>query len=287
VDLASEFRYRNPIVQKNTLLVSISQSGETADTIAAAKEGAASGAKLVSICNVMESSLSRISVGGSVYTHAGPEIGVASTKAFTTQITTLYLLALYLGQKRGALTTEQLSKLIRELIHLPGMMDKTLDTSKNISKLARIYERYSSFLYLGRGVNTAIAYEGALKLKEISYIHAEAYPGGEMKHGPIALISEDMPVVVVLGRNGVREKMLSNMEEVRSRGGIILAFDSGDRDEVVEELAEEVVRVPLNNEYLTTILLTLPLQLLAYHIADFKGTDVDQPRNLAKSVTVE
>ncbi len=287
VDLASEFRYRDPILCPNTLLISISQSGETADTIAATKEGVERGAKIISICNVIESSLARISTHGVMYTHAGPEIGVASTKAFTTQITVLYLLALFLGWKRGTLDQDRRKQLIADLIHLPGMMEKALETSRQLVSLARTYEKYSSFLYLGRGINTAIAYEGALKLKEISYIHAEAYPGGEMKHGPIALISEDMPVVALLSQDNVHEKMLSNMEEVRSRGGILLVFAAGEVDQTCREMAREVVQVPMSNTYLTTMLLTLPLQLLAYHIADFKGTDVDQPRNLAKSVTVE
>jgi glucosamine--fructose-6-phosphate aminotransferase (isomerizing) len=287
VDLASEFRYRDPIVGDDTILIGISQSGETADTIAAVREGAARGAKVISICNVIESSLARMSPDGVVYTHAGPEIGVASTKAFTTQIAVLYLLALYLGWKRGSLTVERRRQLLKDLVHLPGLMEESLDTSAKLSVLGRHYERYPSFLYLARGINTAIAYEGALKLKEISYIHAEAYPGGEMKHGPIALISEEMPVVVVLARDVVYDKMLGNMEEVRSRGGLLLVLAAGEVDSTVQEKANELIQVPMSNPYLTTILLTLPLQLLAYHIADFKGTDVDQPRNLAKSVTVE
>jgi glucosamine--fructose-6-phosphate aminotransferase (isomerizing) len=287
VDLASEFRYRDPIVGNDTLLISISQSGETADTIAATKEAAERGAMVVSICNVIESSLARISSHGVVYTHAGPEIGVASTKAFTTQITILYLLGVYIAQRRGTLDRQSQRQLIADLVRLPGLMDQAMKSSRQIKPIARKYEKYSSFLYLGRGINTAIAYEGALKLKEISYIHAEAYPGGEMKHGPIALISEEMPVVAVLARDAVYEKMLGNMEEVHSRGGMLLVVCAGDADPSVERMAEEVIRVPMSNEYLTTILLTLPLQLLAYHIADFKGTDVDQPRNLAKSVTVE
>jgi glucosamine--fructose-6-phosphate aminotransferase (isomerizing) len=287
VDLASEFRYRDPIVGENTLLVSISQSGETADTIAATREGAARGAMVVSICNVIESSLARLSSHGVIYTHAGPEIGVASTKAFTTQITTLYLLALYLAGKRHVLDPLRTRELIGDLMRLPHLMEEALGTSERLAALARVYEKYTSFLYLGRGINTPIAYEGALKLKEISYIHAEAYPGGEMKHGPIALISEQMPVVAILSRDTVYEKMISNMEEVRSRGGILLVFLAGGDDPTVREMAEEVIEVPMSNEYLTSILLTIPLQLLAYHIADFKGTDVDQPRNLAKSVTVE
>ncbi len=287
VDLASEFRYRDPIVGEDTILIGISQSGETADTIAAVREGAARGARVISICNVIESSLARMSTDGVVYTHAGPEIGVASTKAFTTQITVLYLLALFLGWKRGALTLERRQQFLADLVRLPRLMEESLDTSEGLSQLARRYDKYPSFLYLARGINTAIGYEGALKLKEISYIHAEAYPGGEMKHGPIALISEEMPVVVVLSRDGVYDKMLGNMEEVRSRGGLLLVVAAGEVDSTVQDKANELIRVPMSNPYLTTILLALPLQLLAYHIADFKGTDVDQPRNLAKSVTVE
>ncbi|MFH0824307.1 MAG: glutamine--fructose-6-phosphate transaminase (isomerizing) [Pseudomonadota bacterium] len=287
VDLASEFRYRDPIVNENTLIISISQSGETADTIAATKEAAERGGMVVAVCNVIESSLARISDRGVLYTHAGPEIGVASTKAFTTQITVLYLLGIYLGIKRGRVGQEDARSLIGDLVRLPGLMERSLETSGRIAGIARIYEGYPSFLFLGRGVNTAIAYEGALKLKEISYIHAEAYAGGEMKHGPIALISEQMPVVALLAKDRVYEKMLSNMEEVHTRSGILLVVLAGDEAPEASRLAEEMITVPGSNEFLTAILLTLPLQLLAYHIADFKGTDVDQPRNLAKSVTVE
>ncbi len=287
VDLASEFRYRDPIVGPDTLLVSISQSGETADTLAATREAAARGALVVPICNVIESSLARASSHGVIYTHAGPEIGVASTKAFTTQIVTLYLLALYLGGKRGRLGRDAIRRFIADLVHLPGLMEQTLEVSGALRGIASNYAKFTSFLYLGRGINMPMAYEGALKLKEISYIHAEAYPGGEMKHGPIALISEEMPVVAILVRDRVYEKMLGNMEEVRSRGGILLVVSAGDSNPEVAAMADEVIEVPMSNEYLTTVILALPLQLLAYHIADFKGTDVDQPRNLAKSVTVE
>jgi glutamine---fructose-6-phosphate transaminase (isomerizing) len=287
VDLASEFRYRDPIVSPDTLMIGVSQSGETADTIAAAKEGLSKGVRLISICNVVESSITRISTHGVIYTQAGPEIGVASTKAFTTQITIFYLLGLYLAWKRGVIDRDQRIKLIGDLVRLPELMERALETSVQLSSLAKKYERYSNFLYLGRGINTPIAYEGALKLKEISYIHAEAYPGGEMKHGPIALISDRMPVVAILSHDNVHEKMLSNMEEVRSRGGILLVFAAGEADYACREMAAELVQVPMSNPYLTTVLLTLPLQLLAYHIANYKGADVDQPRNLAKSVTVE
>ncbi len=287
VDLASEFRYRDPIVGDETLLISISQSGETADTMAATKEASARGAKVVAISNVIESSLARMSSHGVIYTHAGPEIGVASTKAFTTQITALYLFALFLAWKRGSITLDRRRELIADLVRLPGRMGEALETSATLKRMAAVYEKYTNFLYLGRGINTPIAYEGALKLKEISYIHAEAYPGGEMKHGPIALISDQMPVVALLAQDAVYDKMKGNMEEVRTRGGVLLAFLAGHEDGSLSRLAREVVRVPMSNPYLTTILLALPLQLLAYHIADFKGADVDQPRNLAKSVTVE
>jgi len=287
VDIGSEFRYRDPIVGPNTLLISISQSGETADTRAATYEGARKGAKTLAICNVIESSLARMAQHGVIYTQAGPEIGVASTKAFTTQITTLYLLAIYLGGRRGRLSREWRQELLDDLVRLPELTEKALLTSDQLRTLAARFQRYSSFLFLGRGINTPLAYEGALKLKEISYIHAEAYPGGEMKHGPIALISPEMPVVVVISRDRSYEKMLSNMEEVHSRGGLLIAFTNGDGDPRLHELAQEVIQVPVVNEYLTTILLTIPLQLFAYHVADLKGNDVDQPRNLAKSVTVE
>ncbi len=287
VDLASEFRYRDPLVAPDTLVVSISQSGETADTLAATREGAARGAKVVAICNVIESSLARASSHGVMYTHAGPEIGVASTKAFTTQIVMLYLLALFLASRRETLSVTDRKTLISDLIKLPGLMEESLLVSGRLAAMARKYERYTSFLYLGRGGNVPIAYEGALKLKEISYIHAEAYPGGEMKHGPIALISEQMPVVALVAKDRVYDKMLANMEEVRSRGGILIVVAAGAPDPALEKMAQEIIHVPVSNDYLIPILLTLPLQLLAYHIADFKGTDVDQPRNLAKSVTVE
>ncbi|MBI5248408.1 MAG: glutamine--fructose-6-phosphate transaminase (isomerizing) [Desulfomonile tiedjei] len=287
VDIASEFRYRDPIIGPNTLLISISQSGETADTLAATREAAMRGAKVISVCNVIESSLARSSSHGVIYTQAGPEIGVASTKAFTTQIATLYLFAIYMAWKRDSINSEKRLQLVKDLVHLPGLMTEALAASNKIAELAEYLERFPNFLYLGRGIDTAIAYEGALKLKEISYIHAEAYAGGEMKHGPIALISEEMPVVVILSPNHVYEKMLGNIQEVRSRGGIVVAVCAGEEDPKVAGLAQAIIRVPASNQYLTSIQLTLPLQLLAYYVADLKGTDVDQPRNLAKSVTVE
>jgi glucosamine--fructose-6-phosphate aminotransferase (isomerizing) len=287
VDIGSEFRYRNPIVGPNTLLVSISQSGETADTLAASREAVKRGARMIAVCNVIESSLARAARQGVLYTQAGPEIGVASTKAFTTQITVLYLLAIYLGWKRGSISSDRKKELISDLLEIPRMMEQILAGSEEVIRAAGAFQNYTNFLYLGRGINTPIAYEGALKLKEISYIHAEAYPGGEMKHGPIALISPEMGVVVAISRDNVYEKMLGNMEEVHSRGGVLLVFASGEPDLRLRQLAHTVVTVPSSNEYLNPILLTIPLQLFAYCVADLKGHDVDQPRNLAKSVTVE
>ena len=287
VDIASEFRYRNPIIGPHTLLVSISQSGETADTLAASREALRRGAKMIAICNVIESSLARLAQHGVIYTQAGPEIGVASTKAFTTQLTILYALAVHLASKRNSVSRETRRRLISDLLSLPAMMEQTLALSDQISQVAAQFKDYGSFLFLGRGVNTPIAYEGALKLKEISYIHAEAYAGGEMKHGPIALISPEMPVVVLLSHDSVYEKMLGNMEEVRSRGGTIIVVVAGEPEERIRKLAHSLIAVPETNEYLGTILLTIPLQLFAYHVADLRGNDVDRPRNLAKSVTVE
>lgn len=287
VDIASEFRYRDPIVGPNTLLISISQSGETADTLAASREAIRRGAKMIAISNVMESSLPRLAQRGTIYTQAGPEIGVASTKAFTTQITVLYLLAIYLAWKKNSTSLQQRKLLLEDLVRLPRLMEQSLKTSEMVARAAEYFHHYSNLLYLGRGINTPIAYEGALKLKEISYIHAEAYSGGEMKHGPIALISPDMPVVAVISPDVVYEKMLGNMEEVYSRGGTLLVFASGEIDPRVTQLAHEVIAVPTINTYLDTILLTIPIQLFAYQVADLRGNDVDQPRNLAKSVTVE
>ena len=285
VDLGSEFRYRNPLVGKNTLIIAISQSGETADTLAAVREAKRRGASLLSICNVVGSSLPRDS-DCTVYTHAGPEIGVASTKAFTTQLTALYLLAVMLGRRRGKISAEVGCELIQELVRLPGKIETMLEGESAIEAIARKYFHFRDFLYLGRGLNYPIALEGALKLKEISYIHAEGYPAGEMKHGPIALIDEDMPVVVLAPGDETYPKMLSNMEESKARDGRIIAIvNEGDKD--ASSKADDVIIVPRASRQLTPILMTIPLQLLAYHIAVLKGTDVDQPRNLAKSVTVE
>jgi glucosamine--fructose-6-phosphate aminotransferase (isomerizing) len=284
-DIGSEFRYRNPIVEKDHLLVAISQSGETADTLAALREGKRKGAVTLAICNVVESSLAR-EADHVIYTHAGPEIGVASTKAFTTQLIILFLLGLRIGRELGVLSDEAGKTLIEELVRVPHLMEEFLKTSYQVEKIARKYLHARDFLYLGRGINYPIALEGALKLKEISYVHAEGYPAGEMKHGPIALIDREMPVVVLATKNDVYEKVISNIEEVRAREGRIIALASPSDREIVKKV-DDVIFIPETLPSLTPILLTLPLQLLAYHMADFKGTDVDQPRNLAKSVTVE
>lgn len=285
VDLASEFRYRNPLVSDDTLILAISQSGETADTLAAVKEAKRRGASVIAICNVMESSLTR-EADWSFMTHAGPEIGVASTKAFTTQLVALYLLAIYLGRAAGTLTPEAGVNLIQELVRLPKKIDRALEGAPKIEALAKRYSHYRDFIYLGRGLNHPIALEGALKLKEISYIHAEGYAAGEMKHGPIALIDENMPVVVLAPKDLSYPKMLGNMEEVRARGGRIISVVNEGDDEASGR-ADDVIMVPEASVHLAPVLLSIPLQLLAYHIAVLKGTDVDQPRNLAKSVTVE
>ncbi len=285
VDIASEFRYRNPIVTGNTLFIAITQSGETADTLAASREAKRLGAKVLSICNVIGSTASRES-DFVFYTHSGPEIGVASTKAFTTQIVALYLLSIALGSVRGTLDKGAASKLLGDILHLPVQVEHTLELDASISAVARELFKKKEFLYLGRGINYPIALEGALKLKEISYIHAEGYAAGEMKHGPIALIDEDLPVVVLAPSGKLYEKVTSNMEEVKSRGGTIISVASAD-NETIRRLAKYSIFIEESNSYLNTILLTVPLQLLAYHIAVLRGCDVDQPRNLAKSVTVE
>jgi glucosamine--fructose-6-phosphate aminotransferase (isomerizing) len=285
VDYGSEFRYRHTPIDRHTAIVAVSQSGETADTLAALEGGKACGAKTFAICNVIDASIPR-KADMVIYTHAGPEMSVASTKAFTTQLTALYLFAVYLGRRRGALDQEKGRKLINDLVNLPTLMREVLAKEKAIEKIAKKYGQAKDFLYLGRGVNYPIALEGALKLKEISYIHAEGYPAGEMKHGPIALIDENMPVVVLLPKDPVYAKTLSNMKEVEARGGRIIAITDTVTPEL-EEIAWEIIQVPTTNHLLMPILLTIPLQLLAYHIAVYRGTDVDQPRNLAKSVTVE
>ncbi len=285
VDLGSEYRYRNPIVEPGTLCISISQSGETADTLAGLREARGKGAAAVSICNVVASTIARES-DGVIYTHAGPEIGVASTKAFTTQLVALYLLALHLGLTRGVLSAAEVSPHLLELSELPRRIEDVLRQEALIAAIARKYKDARDFLYLGRGISYPIALEGALKLKEISYIHAEGYPAGEMKHGPIALIDERMPVLVLCAQGDAFEKTLSNLEEAHARGGRVIAVGT-EGDTVLTGKAEDVLYLPACGRYGLPILEVVPLQLLAYHMAVLKGTDVDQPRNLAKSVTVE
>ncbi len=285
IDIASEFRYRDPIIPTNSLTILISQSGETADTLAALREAHGKGGKTLCICNVVDSSIARES-DGVIYTHAGPEIGVASTKAFTTQLVALYLLALKLGRIRQTLTAADCQAKLAGLLALPRKLEETLELDAEIEELAREFVAARDFLYLGRGNLYPIALEGALKLKEISYIHAEGYPAGEMKHGPIALIDEDLPVVVLVPRNSTYEKVVSNMEEVCARGGQVIAVVSGDDNELADKVAA-LISVPKVDEDLLPIITSVPMQLLAYYVAVLKGTDVDQPRNLAKSVTVE
>ncbi len=285
VDYASEYRYRSPLVNDKTIPVLISQSGETADTLAALREAGRKGAKSIGICNVIGAMLTREATG-TVYTHAGPEIGVASTKAFTSQLIALTLLALKLGQVRGVLGKDRFLEIVRHLYHIPAQMERYLGDDSQIQELARTFQHHNDFLYLGRGVNYPIALEGALKLKEISYIHAEGYPAGEMKHGPIALIDEELPVVAIIPHDAVFEKMLANIAEVKARSGIVIAV-TDQEDEDLRNTADAVIQVPRTHDLLTPLLMVLPLQLLAYHIALLRGCDVDQPRNLAKSVTVE
>ena len=283
VDYGSEYRYREPIVDERLLAVGVSQSGETADTLAAMEEARGRGARLVTISNVRGSQATRISEGV-IYTHAGPEIGVASTKAFTTQLTAFYLLALYLRQARGG---EIEPELLTALAKLPAAVDQTLADEERLDEIARRFRHAENFLYLGRGINYPVALEGALKLKEISYIHAEGYPAGEMKHGPIALIDQDMPVVAIAtGSDAIFEKVASNIQEVKARDGVVLAVTDRDPD-ALGGLADEVIRVPRTTPLLQPVVNTVPLQLLAYFIGVRLGKDVDQPRNLAKSVTVE
>ncbi len=285
VDLASEYRYRDPLVDEGDLLVTISQSGETADTLAAMREAKKKGARVLSICNVVGSTIARES-DGVLYTHAGPEIGVASTKAFTTQLSALVLLGIHLGRRTGKLSGDDARELIHDLLQIPEQMKEVLDHSASINVIARRYANARDFLYLGRGINYPIALEGALKLKEISYIHAEGYAAGEMKHGPIALIDEDLPVVVIAPLGSGYEKIINNLTEVRAREGMVIAVASrGDPD--IGEIVDDVIQIPHIRPELQPLLTVLPLQMLAYRVADIRGTDVDQPRNLAKSVTVE
>lgn len=285
VEYAAEFRYRHPVIDENTLVIAITQSGETADTLGAVWEARAQGAKVISICNVVGSSIARES-HGVVYTNAGPEIGVASTKAFTTQLAVIYLLAILFGKKRETITNLEAQKLISDLIEVPEKIERLLQDEKRIEDLAEKFYNVTNTLYLGRGKGFPIALEGALKLKEVSYIHAEGYPAAEMKHGPIALIDQNMPVVVLALAGRRYDKILGNIEEVKARGGIVIAV-AAEGDELILEKADEVIYIPKTSEALSTILAVIPLQLFAYYIAVKRGCHVDQPRNLAKSVTVE
>ena len=285
VEYASEFRYRNPVINESDIIIAISQSGETADTIAAIELAQSKGATVLGICNVVGSTIARISNAGS-YTHAGPEIGVASTKAFTAQVTLLTLMALLIAQKKGTIATSRFHQLLNELESIPDKVEKTLKCNKKIKSIAKIFTYARNFLYLGRGYNFPVALEGALKLKEISYIHAEGYPAAEMKHGPIALIDKEMPTIVIATNRGTYEKVVSNIQEVKARKGKIIAIITKG-DKTVKELADYVIEIPETEEMLVPLLATIPLQLLSYHIAIMRDCNVDQPRNLAKSVTVE
>lgn len=285
VEYASEFRYRNPVVTDNDVVIAISQSGETADTLAAVKLAKQHGAFIYGICNAIGSSIPRATDTGS-YIHVGPEIGVASTKAFTGQVIVLTMLALALAKEKHTIDEDVYTKIVKGLSNIPEKMEETLKLNDRISRLSRIFTYARNFLYLGRGYSYPVALEGALKLKEISYIHAEGYPAAEMKHGPIALIDSDMPVVVIATRNAMYEKVLSNIQEIKARKGKVIALVSKG-DETISKIADEVIELPDTEECLEPLLATIPLQLLAYHIAVCKGKNVDQPRNLAKSVTVE
>jgi glucosamine--fructose-6-phosphate aminotransferase (isomerizing) len=290
VDYGSEYRYRNPIVPPHTLAVVITQSGETADTLAALRQAKRGGAASVAICNVVGSMATRES-DGTIYTHAGPEMGVASTKAFTSQLIALYLLGLRLGRAKGTLSVEACRSHMAALTQLPLLLERTLALAPQVEEVAARFQQRTDFLYLGRGINYPIALEGALKLKEISYIHAEGYPAGEMKHGPIALIDERLPVVAIAPHGAGFEKMIGNVQEVKARGGSVLALTTREgKDQlraILDPVDDVIFEVPCAPELLMPIVMVLPLQLLAYHIAVRRGCDVDQPRNLAKSVTVE
>ncbi len=285
VEYASEFRYRNPVIYEDDVVIAISQSGETADTLAAIELAKAKGATIIGICNVVGSSIARATHAGS-YTHAGPEIGVASTKAFTAQVTILALMALSIANKKGTIPKTRFFQLLSEMDSIPAKVEKALEVNDTILEISKIFKDVRNFLYLGRGYNFPIALEGALKLKEISYIHAEGYPAAEMKHGPIALIDEEMPVVVIATKKGTYDKVVSNIQEVKARKGIIIAIVT-EGDEVVRGMADYVIEIPETDEIFVPLVATIPLQLLSYHIAVMRGCNVDQPRNLAKSVTVE
>ncbi|MBO4250645.1 MAG: glutamine--fructose-6-phosphate transaminase (isomerizing) [Paludibacteraceae bacterium] len=285
VEYSSEFRYRKPVINRDDVVIAISQSGETADTLAAIQLAKSKGAFIFSICNVVGASIPRVSDSG-CYTHVGPEIGVASTKAFTAQVVALTMLALCIGKEKGTMTKDLYLKIVRELGQIPDKIERVLGQNKRIADFAKTFTYAQNFIYLGRGYNFPVAMEGALKLKEISYIHAEGYPAAEMKHGPIALVSQEMPVVVVAPHCGTYEKVVSNIQEIKARKGRVIAIVT-EGDTLVSKIADYIIEVPETEECLTPLLTVIPLQLLAYHIAVVKGCDVDQPRNLAKSVTVE
>ncbi len=285
VEYASEFRYRNPVIKESDIVIAISQSGETADTLAALEMAKSKGATIFGICNVVGSSIARLTDAGA-YTHAGPEIGVASTKAFTAQVTVLALIAMFIGSKRGTIEKRKLNQLMVELENIPEKVKQCLTQDAKIQEISELFKDATNFLYLGRGYNFPVALEGALKLKEISYIHAEGYPAAEMKHGPIALIDENMPVVFIATKDSSYEKVVSNIQEVRARKGRVIAIVT-EGDTVIPAMAEFVIEVPETSEHLVPLLSVIPLQLLSYYIAVLRGCNVDQPRNLAKSVTVE
>ena len=285
VDIASEFRYRRPLVKPGDLAIAITQSGETADTLAALREAKKLGASTLTICNVVGSTSSR-EADAVFYTHSGPEIGVASTKAFTTQIVALYLFAICLGKAKGPVSNDLSRELLKELLMLPGQVEAALSINEKVGDIAKDFFKAKGFLYLGRGINYPIALEGALKLKEISYIHAEGYPAGEMKHGPIALIEEELPVIVLAPTDNLHQKILSNVQEVKSRGGIVIAVTDDSHSDIFK-ISDKCILLPRTNPYLTPVTMAIPVQLLAYHVGVLRGCDVDQPRNLAKSVTVE
>lgn len=285
VEYASEFRYRNPVINEGDVVIAISQSGETADTLAAIELAKSKGAIIVGICNVVGSSISRATHCGS-YTHAGPEIGVASTKAFTAQVTVLTLMALMIGREKGTISDERFTRLLIDLYNIPDKVESVLKSDAKIQHIADIYKDAPNALYLGRGINFPVALEGALKLKEISYIHAEGYPAAEMKHGPIALIDEEMPTFVIATKDASYEKVVSNIQEVKARKGKVIAIVTKG-DKVVSDIADHVIEIPKTDDLLVPLIATIPLQLLSYHIAVMRGCNVDQPRNLAKSVTVE
>jgi glucosamine--fructose-6-phosphate aminotransferase (isomerizing) len=285
VEYASEFRYRNPVLDETDFVIAISQSGETADTLAALELAKSKGATIFGVCNVVGSSIPRFTDAGA-YTHAGPEIGVASTKAFTAQVTALILMALSVAQKRGSISTQRLRELLIELETIPAKVETALKLNDSIKKIAAVFQHSTNALYLGRGYGFPIALEGALKLKEISYIHAEGYPAAEMKHGPIALIDEEMPVVIIATQHSNYEKVISNIQEVRARKGRVIAIAT-EGDEHIRQHADHVIYIPHCEEAMLPLIASVPLQLLSYHIAVMRGCNVDQPRNLAKSVTVE